>query len=324
MIKFKKVLFLGILGLSVSAWANTAEVLLKNDLQKAVKSLPRDTYFYHYFNLDTGAYKIEDTTLKDLSGRQVYVDGRLALGGKVFRDFERRTTAFSNAGPGLYLAADPYASSPAASKDSGGFFGDSMVEIKMRAGANYISVFNSVAVSPQTVQALISEGYLTTESANKLLPGKRFSRDTFKFMVGYGVENFRKLVANLMVDMNVNFIEYAWQSGVKALCDWKDIRSAFVYIADGRSADIIDANLVYWKGFSDKVVLSQGEADSLSRGKKLHSLLSQLRVLEKKMDATKGASARSSIRQSVNGEIRNEFPQSSEIEEIKSHIFKCE
>ena len=199
-----------------------------------------------------------------------------------------------------------------------------MVEITMRAGANYISVFNPVTISPQTVQALISEGYLTKESANKLLPGRRFSRDTFKFMVGYGVEDFRKLVANLMVDMRVNFIEYAWQTGVKALCDWKDLRSAFVYIAEGRSPDIIEANLVYWKGFSSKVVLSPSETEALSRNQKVHSLLSKLRVLEKKMDGTKGAAARSSIRASVNSEIRGDFPDSSEIENIKSHTFKCE
>ncbi len=321
--KFTKYMIAGLLLFSSLAFAQTAQTLLQNDLEKAVKYLPTETYFYHYFILDTGAHRIEDTTLQHLDGRQKYVDSRLALGGKVFRDFSRRSTAFSNAGPGVYLATDPFASSPAASKDTGGFFGDSMVEIKMRAGTRYLSLFTPASLSTNTVNALIAEGYLTRESSQRLIKGNKFSRDTLKFMVGYGIEDFRKLVADLLLNMNVNIIEYAWQSGVSALCDWKDIRSAFVYIASQTPSDVVDANMVYWKGFSSKVTLSYSEQDALQRSKTLHPLLSKLRILEKKMKATKGTSARTQIRAEADREIKATFFNPSDLYSLKQHTFKC-
>lgn len=318
-----KYILAGVLSFSSIALAQTAQTLLQNDLEKAVRYLPNETYFYHYFILDTGAHHIEDTTMKNLEGRQKYVDSRLALGGKVFRDFSRRSTAFSNAGPGVYLATDPYASSPAAAKDTGGFFGDSMVEIKMRAGTRYLSVFNPASLSVGTVNALISEGYLTRESAQRLLKSNKFSRDTLKFMVGYGVEDFRKLVADLLLSMNINIVEYAWQSGVSALCGWKDIRSAFVYIASQTPSDVVDANLIYWKGFSSKVNLSYSEQDALQRSKVLHPLLSKLRLLEKRMKATKGTSVRNQIRAEADREIKGTYLNPTDLYSLKQHTFNC-
>jgi len=322
-VKTTKFIIAGLLCFSSSAWAQSASELLQSDLQKAVKSFSQETYFYHYFNLETGAHHIEDTTLKEVEGRQVYVNSRLALGGKAFRNFERRSTNFSNAGPGIYLAIDPFASSGAAAQDSGGFFGDSMIELKIQTGAKYLSVFTPTAVSQKTVGALIEEGYLNRETAKKLLNGNRLSRDTFKFMVGYGSESFRELMADLLVKMNVNMIEYAWQSGVGAFCGWKDMRSAFVYIAVDRPSDVSEANLVYWRGFSSNVTLSEGETESLSRSKALHSLLVQLRVLEKKMKSTQGATARKQIRQDVQSAIKAAYPNPEDVRALKQHIFKC-
>lgn len=248
-------LIAGLLSLSSLAWAGAAHDLLQADLQKGVKSLPRETNFYHYFNLSTGSYHIEETTLKDYKGRQVYLQQRLALGGKAFRDFNNHTGGFINAGPGIYLAADPFASSPGAAQDSGGFFGDALLELKMSPGAKYLSVYAPIAISKSTMSALIAEGYLTNESARRVMAGSRFSRDTLKFMIGVGFDDFRKLVADMMIEMNISIVEYAWQSGTSSLCDWKDLRSAFVYIAREVPADVRDVNLVYLKGFSINVLL---------------------------------------------------------------------
>lgn len=320
--KLTKYVVAGLLSLSSAAWAESASVLLQSDLQKAVKSFPQDTYFYNYFTLETGGYRLEDTTLKDAVGRQNYVDSRLALGGKTFHDFERRSTTFSNAGPGLYLAVDPYVSSPDAAKVSGHDFGDSMIEVNMRAGTNYLSVFTPVKVSQQTINALIAEGYVDRSNVQRLLGGNRFSRDTLKFMVGYGAENFRKLVADLLANMNVNMIEYAWQSAVAPLCGFKDLRSAFVYIATNRPTDVIDATLVYWRGYPSSIVLSPTESDALNRNRTLRPLLAQLRVLENRYKAS-GATTRKQIRQEIQSTVNAAYANPGDVENLKRHTYKC-
>lgn len=315
-------LVIGFLSFSSLAWAETAHDLLQADLQKGVKSLPRETNFYNYFGINTGAHQIEDTTLKDYQGRQVYVNQRLALGGKAFRDFNNHTGGMINAGPGLYLAVDPFASSPGAVKDSGGYFGDSMMELKMRPGTKYLSVFAPIAISKSTMSALISEGYLTNESAKRVMAGGRFSRDTLKFMIGLGFDNFRKLVADMMIEMNINIIEYAWQSGTSSLCGWKDLRSAFVYIATEVPSDVSDVNLVYLKGFSNKVILSSAEEDALQRNQTLIPLLAKLRVLEKQMKGAKDVASRKYIRQEVVNEIDSTLSPEA-LRQLKDQTFKC-
>ena len=317
-----KYLVVGLLSLSSLAWAESAHDLLQADLQKGVKSLPRETNFYNYFGISTGSYQIEDTTLKDYQGRQVYLSQRLALGGKAFRDFNNHTGGMINAGPGLYLAADPFASSPGAVKDSGGYFGDSMLELKLRAGTKYLSVFTPIAISKNTMSALIAEGYLTNESAKRVLAGGRFSRDTLKFMIGLGFDGFRKMVADMMIEMNVNIIEYAWQTGTSSLCGWKDLRSAFVYIATEVPSDVSTVNLVYLKGFSNKVVLTPSEQEALQRNQTLIPLLAKLRALEKQMKGTKDAASRKHIRQEVINEIDATLSQ-EEQRQLKEQTFKC-
>lgn len=317
-----KYLVVGLLSLSSLAWAESAHDLLQADLQKGVKSLPRETNFYNYFGISTGSYQIEDTTLKDYQGRQVYLSQRLALGGKAFRDFNNHTGGMINAGPGLYLAADPFASSPGAVKDSGGYFGDSMLELKLRAGTKYLSVFTPIAISKNTMSALIAEGYLTNESAKRVLAGGRFSRDTLKFMIGLGFDGFRKMVADMMIEMNVNIIEYAWQTGTSSLCGWKDLRSAFVYIATEVPSDVSTVNLVYLKGFSNKVVLTPSEQEALQRNQTLIPLLAKLRALEKQMKGTKDAASRKHIRQEVINEIDSTLSQ-EEQRQLKEQTFKC-
>ena len=317
-----KYLVVGLLSLSSLAWAESAHDLLQADLEKGVKSLPRETNFYNYFGISTGSYQIEETTLKKYQGRQNYLNQRLALGGKAFRDFNNHTGGMINAGPGLYLAADPFASSPGAVKDSGGYFGDSMLELKLRTGTKYLSVFTPIAISKDTMSALIAEGYLTNESAKRVLAGGRFSRDTLKFMIGVGFDDFRKMVADMMIEMNVNIIEYAWQSGTSSLCGWKDLRSAFVYIATEVPSDVSTVNLVYLKGFSNKVVLTPSEQEALQRNQTLIPLLAKLRALEKQMKGTKDAASRKHIRQEVINEIDATLSQ-EEQRQLKEQTFKC-
>lgn len=321
--KASAIMIASVLLSSFSAQAAGGRELLRLDLEKHVKTFSREYNLYNYFNLNLGGYRMEETTLQFAQDRIKYGEGRLSLGGKAFRDFEKRSTRFVNAGPGLYLALDPFASSPAAAADTGANFGDSLIEIKFRTGTKYLPLMSAVSLSSETVQGLIAEGILTKESARTLLPNRKLSRDTFKFMVGYGMEAFRKLMADTLREMNVNLIEYAWQSGVSAICGWKDIRSAFVYIATDLPGDVSSVTMLPVGGYSSSIAMTFAEQELQMRSAKLHPLLKSLRTLEKKMKSTKGTKARSSIKQQANAMISASFGSVTELESFRDSTFKC-
>lgn len=316
-----KFLVAGALSLSSLAWATSAKTLLQSDLQSAVKSLPRETNFYHYFVLNTNFKNIEDTELREYQGRQQLIFDRLAKGGRIFRNFDNYPSGYIQAGPGLYLAMDPFASSPAAAVDTKRAFGDSIIEVKMRAGTRYLSTNNPISISRSTMSALIAEGYLTEVSSPRVLNDRKFTSETLKYMTSPGYEHFRKLVANLLLEMNINVVEYIWQSAAGPLCNGRDLRSAFVYISETRTADIVEANLIYLKGYPDQIVMTTSEEEALQRNQKLIPLLAKLRTIEKNSNSG-GLFSKSRARKEANAEIDATYSP-TELAKVKTSIFQC-
>lgn len=129
--------------ISFSANAGVSQDLLARDLSKAIIALPRETRMYHYFWLQDDGFR-SDKSYSKASNRYGVVRDRAAGASWQFWDLNNHNTYLSNAGLGLYLAVDPFASSPGAAADSD--FGTSMLEMTFRPGTKYFSSSSAVVV----------------------------------------------------------------------------------------------------------------------------------------------------------------------------------
>lgn len=320
---------LGVLSVALanSAFASTAELLLARDLKPAVQELKHETRFYHYFRLPIGAHPLEDTTLQFAEKRTEYVNRRIQFGGGAFWDLSRTSTSLTNAGPGLYLATDPYVSSPDAAATSGANFGETMLELTFKAGTPYLDVKSKPPLlKKDTLAALSQEALLSADQARALLKDNRLTRETLRYMVLPQHLEFRKLIQRIFKSERIELVEYAWQSATPALCQGKSLRSAFVYVGPGSeeiSANVLTNTLVYWPGFSEKIILTDEELKSLEQNKKLHALLKTLVVEQKKLETTKGTASRKSLQNKINALVSEAYSDLGELHELRQRIFKC-
>lgn len=307
-----------------AVFAATAEELLTRDLSTAIGSLKEDTRFYNYFEI-TANVPVEDTTLAKSDVRYQYVRDYVLRGSSLFWNMNHTKTSLANAGPGLYLAVDPFASSPAAAPETGFNFGYSMVELTLGAGTKYLNTVQKPAVKKDTLAALKAEGYLNSTQQAALLAGGLFTRDTLRYMVEAQNSQFRALVHRIFKAENIALIEYGWQTGVSAFCGGVPKRSALVYVgSDQINVNVVSNILVYWKGFpASKVSLTNEEIQVKERNAKLYSVLKAIRPDEKIFINSKSSSARKAALAKINSVISSAYTDKFELNEIQSKTFKC-
>ncbi|CAN5668052.1 hypothetical protein BH10BDE1_BH10BDE1_16020 [soil metagenome] len=208
-----------------SAKAQVAEPLLKRDIAVSTRTVAKEFSIYHYFNLA----QVYDE-LKTPVGRQAYVARYIEQVTEKYWDLSFHASQYINAGPGIYLAVDPYIAY------SQKLFGTTMIELKVPVGTRYVSVVQPIPIAKDTLDALINEGYFARYQASVIFykaagPTKLgFYRDTLKNMTDPGFEKFRELVQRVFSAANVQFIEYNWDSALTNFCPRRKSVSAFNYI----------------------------------------------------------------------------------------------
>lgn len=310
--------------ISISANAGVSQDLLTRDLSKGIIALPRETRLYHYFWLQDDGFRSIDKIYSKAANRYGVVRDRASGASWQFWDLNNHNTYLSNAGLGLYLAIDPFASSPGAAADSGMNFGTSMLEMTFKPGTKYFSASSAITIQQDTVNALLAEHVLNSSDLATLMSGRHFGRDTIRYMVEPQYYDFRRMVQSIFKSQGVVLVEYGWQAAVRLLCGGRSISSAMVYIGNGGSDDSVISNtLVYWPGFS-KAQLDQQEQSSLARNQVLRTVLQYLRPIDKQYRATANSTAKKAILQNATKYVEDTYKNNpAELEDIRNKTFKC-
>ncbi len=342
------------LTISSNAFAASAQQLLSEDLQAGIKSLPRETRLYHYFGINLNGNKLEDTNLKKAKNRYSMVQDRVKYAAEGFWNLNDNTTRLANAGLGLYLAIDPFASSPAAAPDTGANFGSTMVEVTFNAGTKYLDLMKDIPLREETIQAIVTEtGMSQADAAKLLLPRneiksngetgvahKGFARDTLQFMAEKQNANFRKLVYAVYSQSGIAMTEYGWQAATTSFCgSTNPHRSALVYVGGPQTQNAIKSvTMIYWAQHSAE--LDAQEVEALERNKKLYSVLQPLRPLEKSYQSiaddaykAKKAGDKATAKQlsaqlpeiisNINTTISSVYSDQAELLDLRSKTFEC-
>lgn len=255
--------------------AQTAELLLKRDIAAGTKTALKEFRIYHYFNL---AQVYDELTTPE--GRQNYVKRYIDQVTEKYWDLDFRANQYINAGPGIYLAVDPYIAY------SQKLFGTTMIELVVPAGTRYVNVVRPIPIAKDTLEALISEGYFARHQAGVIFyraagPTKLgFYRDTLKNMTNPGFEKFRTLVQRVFTAANVQFIEFNWDSALDSFCRRKSV-SAFNFIGarpnDGRydGISLVSTDLQFPNQTMDEQAFS-------SRVFKMRSVIEQIQKMRKR------------------------------------------
>ncbi|MES2803909.1 MAG: hypothetical protein V4654_15560 [Bdellovibrionota bacterium] len=333
-----------------NAFAATATEMLSEDLQAGIKTLSRETRMYHYFGINLNGKRLEDTNLKKAGKRNEMVQTRVKQAAAQFWDLNNNTTQLANAGIGLYLAIDPYASSPAAAPDTGANFGSTMLEVTFNAGTRYLDLMKDVPLRDATIQAIISETGMSQAQAGKLLlprtepsgkvSHKGFARDTLQYMAEAQNTNFRKMVYNVYSQNGIAMTEYGWQAATSAFCGSTTAhRSALVYVGGPLTQNAIKSvTMVFWEPNSAE--LDAQESEALGRNRKFFSVLQPLRPLEKKYQSTadqaysaKKAGDKATAKQlsaelpvimsNIKTTISSVYSDEAEINDLRSKTFEC-
>lgn len=314
-----------------NSFAGNAAQLLSQDLQVGIKSLPRETRMYHYFNLSN------TSGLKKSKDRYSLVQNHLSRTASSFWDLKNNTTKLANAGLGLYLAVDPYASSPAAAQYSGANFGSYMMEVTFNPGTRYLDLLDDVKLRPETIQAIMTEtGMSQQDAGSMLLPrtekyGKKshsgFGRDTLQVMAEPQNKAFRQMVQNVFTQNGIVLTEYGWQSSVSAFCGMptKQTRihhSALVYVGGQSSQNTVrSVTLVVMN--QNMPQLDNQELEALERNRKLYSALAPVKPLEISFQNEKNKATRAVIYSNIKSTVDMVYPNPSEADAIRMKTFDC-
>lgn len=321
------------LTLSSNAFAASAQQLLSEDLQGAIKSLPRETRLYHYFGINLNGSPLKNTSLKKAKNRYEMVNERVKNGASTFWDLNNNSTYLANAGHGVYLAVDPYASSPAAAPDTGADFGSTVIEVTFNAGTRYLDLIDAVKLRPETLEAIISETGMQQADVTKLFEGKKkgFYRDTLQFMAEKQNTTFRKMVQAIFTQEGIAMTEYGWQAATSMFCNTatnsgRIHHSALVYVGGPQTQNAIKSvTMVYFNDATD-VEFDPQEIEALERNKKLYSVLQPLRPLEKQYQTAYNSKDKV-LMKSTYAEMKNiintTYADQAELLDIRSKTFDC-
>lgn len=266
--------------IGAKANAQNSERLLSRDVMAFSKAMPKDVRIYHYFRLAQlwDEYKTPDGRASALNRYLSDVTAR-------FWDLNYHATAFINAGPGLYLAIDPYISSDNNIFQPENRFGNTMIELVIPRGTRVINVVKPVPIAKDTLDALVNEGIIARHQASFLFykstgpTGLGFYRDTLKHMTDPGFEKFRTIVLNILRQNSIEFIEYNWDTRLHGFCSPKTA-SAFNYVGTSPwNIRYAGAPMMSSYVFPD---MTAGEQELNSRIIKFRDLLGQMDTLKKR------------------------------------------
>lgn len=306
------------------AEAQNAESLLEKDLLPGIVRLDRTVRIYHYYRLPYLYSQLETS-----DGRRGEIARYVEAVTERFWDLGFDAKDYVNAGPGLYLATDPYISRSFGYRDH-----DkpqqisSMLELTVPAGTPMLRVVNiprgeskSKKVEPRlplsaaTVAALVKEGIVPEDLIPKLFHDKNFRgaiffRDSLARMTQPELIEFRKMVMRILVKHGVQMIEYNWQSALAGFCR-KHNYSSLNFIGRpkqmGNEPWVAQAVLVTDPQLPN---LSQQEIEVRGRTLKQKELLEQIEGL---------VSAKKNTRSLIQS-----YYSDAEFNQIKSQTFMCE
>lgn len=319
--------------LASNAFAASAQQLLTEDLQVAIKTLPRETRLYHYFGINLNGNQLKNTTLKKAQARYDMVNDRVKQIAASFWDLKNNSTYLANAGLGVYLAVDPYASSPAAAPDTGANFGSTMIEMTFNAGTRYLDLIDSVPLRPETLEAIISETGMQKADVAKLFQAKKkgFWRDTLQYMAEVQNTAFRKIVHNIFNQQGIAMTEYGWQAGTSMFCNTannsgKVHHSALVYVGGTLTQNAIKSvTMVYWNEATG-VEFDAQETEAMARNQKLFNVLQPLRPLEKAYQMAYNSKDKATMKSTyaeIKNIINNTYADQAELSDLRSKTFDC-
>lgn len=202
--------------------------LFTKDVEPIIESFKKEIQLYHYFYAptvkDDNNKTVIHPSLNAYDSRQSWVRYLIDSRIKAFWDLENHSTAYINAGPGMYFALDPNSSKE---------FGESAIVMRVPEGIRYLNVFTLTKLKPATLKALVSEGIVTraqlAPSATTLGLNAGFGGPALKNMVRPENLEFRKFISRFVQEQNIQFIEYHYQSHLAGFCKVAS-QSAFVYI----------------------------------------------------------------------------------------------
>lgn len=224
----------------MTANAQSAAERLDADLSLQIKQFPKAIQIYSYFQAPVVPSQPGDNTnlpnklhpqLDQKASRDEWVNYFLSVRAGAFWDLDNHNTEYTNAGPGVYLAIDPAASSVG--------FGETTLLMNVQAGENYLTVAKPIALKRDTLKALVSEGIITSAqlnpAANTLGLNVGFKDITLKNMVLPENEKFHRLIMDFMTRHHISMIEYLYKSYLAGFCKVAN-QSAFVYIGKDPAA----------------------------------------------------------------------------------------
>lgn len=307
---YKCYIFLLLASFSLHLFGRESElnISIDSDLNKKRYSLSADTYFYHYFELN-----ISESIIKDSYYRSLIATNRIKNQSRQFWNLKNNRTEFAVAGLGLYMASDPFISSPAASEYSRYNYGSSMIEVTLPKGLVFLDLTKPIELSKQTIRLLLESNILTKKGVKYLLTKGRFSQRTLRYMVEPRFYVFRQFMNDYFRRNNISTVEYRWFSALSIFCDKPRMQSAMVYIgANGKLIDFISSQLIYWPMKKNILNLSTIESISYRRNEKLMNVLKKLKNFEKKIQFKQGRKF-----------LSEAYSNTEELRGIRDKIFNC-
>jgi len=231
----KHIIFLAVLFVNSFVFAQSAQEFLTRDIEKALKVLPRDTYFYSYLYAPTensadGTKKIH-SYLNDPANRMKWMNDLFSIRAGAFWDLNYHETYKSNAGAGMYFAIDPAASTE---------YGETAVIMTAAQGTVILNLTKAIVLSNATKAALLAEGITTSKqmksSETTLGLESGITTTTIREMVKSEHEKFRVLIQTIFKEKQVQLIQYLYRSRLKGLCKTAS-SSSFVLIGKGLMFD---------------------------------------------------------------------------------------
>ena len=278
---------------------------LEEELKPYLKNLNSNTYFYHYFNSSFSSNFIENERNRSLLAHAI-VKSR----AKQFWNLNNHRTQFAVAGQGLYLAIDPFISSPQAKRYTGLNFGKSQIRLTIRKNSTYLDILNPIKLSENTLKLLIEKRVLTKRGVKYLLKNGSFSQKTLRKMMKKKYTKFRMFVNAIFLKNKVVMIEYKWKSALSYLCEIEKMKIGILYIGSDLS-NILNISLIESSLLNSKELLSADELELYLENQYLKNTLKVLKRYERRSKIT---SAKSYLMDRYN---------SVELAKLRSNHFKC-
>jgi hypothetical protein len=296
----------------VAETAPTALDLVDRDIKSSVAILNHETLFYTYLSFKSDNSSLQKT-MQSEENRKTTANMHVLNSSSQFRNMLNHRTAMANAGLGLYLATDPFISSPGAEEYSGANFGDTMIELTFSKDTKYLSLKKAIPLKDDTISALLNENILKSSQLKSLLQDNLLSQDTLKYMAESQYILFRILFEKLVTNNNIVLIEYEWLTSLEMFCDNKHLTSAMVYIGSALpDTNLLSTILIYWPGKIKLMNLDPEENFAYLRNAKLIKVLAKLKPLEKKSRYTKAISY-----------INDFYQDQIELQDVRAKLFKC-